>query len=254
MRKILSLFLIVFTASCSTARKPAPPLPYPPNLPVAHNKMQSPRGREASKLSAAPVKQFTNTLGMAWSAPELSGVTNYGLYFGTNSGRYLSKVLTGGNTNQYTLTTILRIISTTPPVRTRTFPNGFTVTNGSSYYYSMTALYDLNVLRQMGLILTNSESPFSNEIMWPPPPAPPWNAIVLVWGTNSVSNGATNFVPVSKNVTVQMTTNILSKSWTTATNVTGTGVTLPFTLPASFYRLMTTNPPPLVIQSTGGYL
>lgn len=264
--KFLTLILgLLILTSCSTRspRVHTPPMPPMPQNAVkakTTGPVQSPKGREMFKLTAAPVKQWTNSLTFAWDVPNSVGVTNYNFYFGTNTGKYASKIMTG-NTNGYVLVTITQLISTNPAIRIKKFPNGSVFTNTFSFYYVVSALYDTNVLRANGITVTNNESPFSNEVLWPPPPPPPWTAIILSWGTNSITPNptnsllsVTNFVPVMKNVTVQQKTNLLSPTWLTVTNVTGTNVVFPLGNPNTFYRLMTTNQPPLTIRINGGYL
>ena len=84
------------------------------------------------------------TVRLVWNPSASLDVTNYNLYFGTNSGIYISKIQVGTNCQA----TLSNMVPTT-------------------YYFAATA---------QG---TNGESPFSNEVSWEIP-APPTGMIPLI--------------------------------------------------------------------------
>jgi hypothetical protein len=87
---------------------------------------------------------FAQSVNLAWNPSTSANVTNYNLYFGTNSGVYIGKIQVGTNC-QATLSNMIP----------------------AKYYFAVKA---------QG---TNAESPFSNEASWEIL-APPTGAIPLI--------------------------------------------------------------------------
>ena len=238
MKNFIACLLLLAVCSCSTPKPPPAPTPPPVTPPVTPN--LDPRMAVFSLIQ--PTFQ-TNTLSFEWNAPIMDGVIGYNFYYGTDTNNYFPPIRLGIQTN----TTFISLDKLVDPIKgtyLTTLPNKTIVTNLSQLVFAVTALYDPS-LTNVWQINTNGdiESDLSVPIFWPPPPAPPWSAVIVSWPSNRVVNllvGNLKTPPAN---------------WTPLPNPTGTNVViLPLLQNGVYFRGVTTDAPPVILQIRGAYI